>query len=710
MHTINWHGSASGFGSNVCRLCANVTDVLLPIYPESGELHKIEFKIRKCLPILVRKDDDKPQQVCLDCVSKLNVSFGLLEQSLAAEYKFESTLDPRMSSDKETTDNIVIQCASPPPMTDSTDDTVSRGMHIQSHRMNEDPLAPDPLQRHLYLPETSQPPPIWDIDPLPQAQAPCRNADEENHRLMSSSPHNIAASVSQEPGTIPPGTSRTESDVAPAASLTVHAAHLSSDGVIVLGKAEGIRNSSINHTPNAHRVDSIQGQASSQQVADGDCQDILVMVELKYKDVLVSDPRVEATATHHHDIPTFISAEPGDQQDLATVSIEANASTIPSVSGGGGTLVPQATVVLDASALRASVSAENPHHKSGNAGSESREPRPVGPSTNGETSTAEPESHGGAESGGGRQQPGQSEKPFSCDMCGKSFMRRTNLNAHMGIHTQVKPHSCEICGKSFVVRWDLTLHKRIHSGLFACEFCGKAFSVKGKLERHRRVHTGERPFSCDVCSKAFGDKRNLEAHRRCHTGERPFTCHLCGRSFRVNSHLSDHRRVHSQEKPFTCHICGKSFKWKTNLNIHLRLHAGEHFPCSVCGREFARKADLQKHYRGHTGEKPFHCEICDKRFGERASLQKHMKCHSDDKPHTCEICGKNFLFLWYLNAHKKNSHHGEEQEKSYTCTGCGKVFSQKGNASNHKKWNAGEKSVFCEVCNREDEGRVAASQ
>ncbi|XP_046406110.1 zinc finger protein 358-like isoform X3 [Ischnura elegans] len=603
MHPLNWRDSSSGFGLNVCRLCATVNDVLLPIYSESSEVDKIEFKIRKCLPITINKDDDKPQQVCLDCVSKLNVSYELLEQSVAAEYKFESVLDPRLSNEKETNGSISVQCTSP-PVNESADGAVSGDIRLPSEQPDEDPLTPEPLPRHLFLPVAPQPPPLWDVDPLGSTPPPCHSSDEENHPLVSS-PQKISTSVDPKPGTAT-GTNAAEVEGTPAASLTVHTAHLSSDGVIVLGKAEGLQSSSMNHTTNTHRVDSTQEQTSTQQVPDGDCQDILVMVELKYKDVLLSDPHVEATGANTHSVPTFISAESGDQQNLATVSIEANASTIPSGSGGGNTLVPQATVVLDASGLRANVAAKNLSSETEIAArSEPREPPAESLASGSVPPSTDPQ---------GSSQPGQgsSGKPFSCDVCSKSFMRRSNLNAHMGIHTQVKPHSCDICGKSFVVRWDLTLHQRIHAGLFACEFCGKAFSVKGKLERHRRVHTGERPFSCDVCSKAFGDKRNLEAHRRCHTGERPFVCLVCGRSFRVNSHLSDHRRVHSQEKPFTCHICGKSFKWKTNLNIHLRLHAGERFPCNVCGREFSRRADLQKHSRGHSGERPFHCDICDK--------------------------------------------------------------------------------------------------
>eukprot|EP00466_Bigelowiella_natans_P013683 jgi/Bigna1/79571/fgenesh1_pg.63_\ len=47
---------------------------------------------------------------------------------------------------------------------------------------------------------------------------------------------------------------------------------------------------------------------------------------------------------------------------------------------------------------------------------------------------------------------------------------------------------------------------------YRCLYCKKEFKQKSNIEAHVRVHTGSRPFNCSVCNKAFSQKSNLNRH------------------------------------------------------------------------------------------------------------------------------------------------------------------------------------------------------
>ena len=54
------------------------------------------------------------------------------------------------------------------------------------------------------------------------------------------------------------------------------------------------------------------------------------------------------------------------------------------------------------------------------------------------------------------------------------------------------------------------------SGVKRCPTCGKAFMKQSQLERHVRIHTGEKAFVCEVCRKAFNQKTTLQTHMARH--------------------------------------------------------------------------------------------------------------------------------------------------------------------------------------------------
>ncbi|GAA5947197.1 hypothetical protein JCM3765_001569 [Sporobolomyces pararoseus] len=135
----------------------------------------------------------------------------------------------------------------------------------------------------------------------------------------------------------------------------------------------------------------------------------------------------------------------------------------------------------------------------------------------------------------------------------KAFKQRQKVMRHLQMHTGDRPFACEICGKTFSEALTLTQHMRVHTQErpFACDHpgCDKSFALASALTIHKRTHTGDRPFPCPYpgCSAAFAESSNLSKHIRIHTDERRFICPICQRAFGRSDQLKRHGKVHERK-------------------------------------------------------------------------------------------------------------------------------------------------------------------
>uniref|UniRef100_A0A1Q3F210 Putative c2h2-type zn-finger protein n=1 Tax=Culex tarsalis TaxID=7177 RepID=A0A1Q3F210_CULTA len=136
-------------------------------------------------------------------------------------------------------------------------------------------------------------------------------------------------------------------------------------------------------------------------------------------------------------------------------------------------------------------------------------------------------------------------------------------------------HECEVCRKTFQRKSNLVDHLRLHANvkLFSCNYCDAAFVQSGNLKSHIRTHTLEKPFSCSSCGKKFSQSSALKTHMRSHTNTRDYICDVCNKGFTNKSDLTKHKITHSDIRYYQCVRCtGRYFAQKVHLKKHLKSH------------------------------------------------------------------------------------------------------------------------------------------
>nr|XP_020473558.1 zinc finger and BTB domain-containing protein 40-like isoform X1 [Monopterus albus]XP_020473559.1 zinc finger and BTB domain-containing protein 40-like isoform X1 [Monopterus albus] len=151
-----------------------------------------------------------------------------------------------------------------------------------------------------------------------------------------------------------------------------------------------------------------------------------------------------------------------------------------------------------------------------------------------------------------------------CPICSKVFTSAALLDKHKGTHTGTKPFSCDICNKSYQQLSGLWYHNRInHPDVFAnhtrqlktlvqCDVCFKFFPSIASVAKHQAAeHQGSAASAvhCMYCPAVLGGEEEMQEHinsQHISQSNEAFSCPLCS--------LVCTAQVELQEHLLSCHV------------------------------------------------------------------------------------------------------------------------------------------------------------
>lgn len=319
-------------------------------------------------------------------------------------------------------------------------------------------------------------------------------------------------------------------------------------------------------------------------------------------------------------------------------------------------------------------------------------------------------------------------KKHECDICHKSFTRKTALAGHIVGHYMDDNHESPVedqddsdkdmdfqCNPKEEKSNELCLPKLTVRRSYSCEKCSLVFTSKIQLNKHMLSHkenpvpkiemvTSEykKTYMCRVCQQVFDIKENYKQHKLSHSPselnkeDKYYTCQICLKVFGRKKHLKKHVKTHTDDNtddsnfsknPVEEGSADKSYSQDgVMMFVSKKEKRAKNFSCRFCRKLFAGETCLRKHEAKHDKDeehykekeetagkgrkgknaKPLICEYCNEDFtGKRQIFMKHRLSHT---PEVCGICDARFTDRASLREHCKIHIGTEEGQRFLECS------------------------------------------
>ncbi|CAF4890188.1 unnamed protein product [Pieris macdunnoughi] len=309
-------------------------------------------------------------------------------------------------------------------------------------------------------------------------------------------------------------------------------------------------------------------------------------------------------------------------------------------------------------------------------------------------------------------------RKFSCAVCCKSFMRRSNLASHMGDvedsqkkNEMVQKHSIKRRNIEYILQYSNATPFLFYKGKYRCFFCTEPIKDPDILREHTKIHKFANleliifdrtksnrnrdaavkiditNLTCELCTQIFATLEQLIHHLIiAHDAEYDMSVPNCFLPFKLD-----------RDQP-TCSICDMKFVFFEYLLRHANKHHLSHdYICDVCGTSFQGDNHLRMHNRYYHRDGGYTCNYCGIRLETLSKKSLHEKNVHLANLLTCQFCPEIFKSPYFKKLHLANVHGVAEMR--IQCPYCPKIFPQQSLMSRHmRRVHFREKNVECPIC------------